>query len=495
MANGSAPASSAEVEHNHDEPIARRRFLRAALACATGALAPAPKIGRAQADLHVRLAVAYERGGHLIAPDFMGLSYESSALAAGDYFSPDNSSVLGLIRLLGRDGVIRIGGNTSERTVWNAERTVSESFAVRAQNIDRLAAFMRAVDWKLIYGLNLARGTLENAAAEAAYAARTLGARLLAFQIGNEPDGFGRWRGLRPRTYDAGAFLAEWTAFHAAVRAQVPHARFAGPDVAADTDWVDVLAAARPPGLVLLTRHYYAQGPAGAPHVTLAGLLRSDGQIVPILEKLGSYSSKYALPYRITEVNSVYDEGQPGVSDTLGAALWGLELMFHAAAAGAAGANFHAGIHNRQPEHDKAYTPIARSTGGRYRAAPLFYGMLMFAQLRPGTIVPTYLAPASSELRAFAARGPDGGLQVCLINKHDERGAQVTIDTGRSFAAASMMRLSGPAATAAAGVTLGGASIDEFGGWSPATAQLPHSSPEITVHVPPASAALISMPA
>jgi hypothetical protein len=140
--------------------------------------------------------------------------------------------------------------------------------------------------WKLIYGLNLARGTPEAAAAEAAYVSRALGANLLAFQIGNEPDGFGRWTAVRPETYDAGAFLAEWNAFHEVVRAQVPQARFAGPDVAAATDWVGTLAAAHPAGLVLLTRHYYADGPAGAPHVTLAGLLRSDGQIVPVLEKL-----------------------------------------------------------------------------------------------------------------------------------------------------------------------------------------------------------------
>src|SRR5262249_48238710 len=77
------------------------------------------------------------------------------------------------------------------------------------------------------------------------------------------------------------------------------------------------------------------------------------------------------LPFRITEANSVYNEGQRGVSDTLGAALWGLELMFQLAAAGAAGVNFHAGVHNLRAGEDKAYTPIARSGGG-YRAAALY---------------------------------------------------------------------------------------------------------------------------
>jgi hypothetical protein len=476
--------------------IERRRFLSSAVSTAVGFLAPGSRTSGAQIDVSALLAVAYEGRGQLIASDFIGLSYESAILAAGDYFTPDNASVLGLVRLLGPNGVIRIGGNTSERTVWwaNGKPIASDSFMIRPASIDRLAAFMRALGWKLIYGLNLARGTPEDAAAEAAYVSRALGANLLAFQIGNEPDGFGRWTAVRPKAYDAAAFLAEWSRFHNAVGAQVPDACFAGPDVAAETDWVAAFAEGHPEGLVLLTRHYYADGPAGAPHVTLAKLLHSDGQIIPVLEKLNQYTSRYGLPYRIVEANSVYNEGQPGVSDTLGAALWGLELMFEAAGAGAAGVNFHAGVHNLRPGHDKAYTPITRSVSGHHRTAPLYYGILTFAQVDRGALVPAQLASASSELRAFAVRAPEGTLQVCLINKDYGRGARARIDPGRSFVAASVMRLAGPAAEATTGTTLGGASVDEFGVWSPATTEVVHSAGrEITVDVPAASAALVSM--
>jgi hypothetical protein len=149
----------------------------------------------------------------------------------------------------------------------------------------------------------------------------------------------------------------------------VPGAPFAGPDVSGVTDWVAAFAQAVPDGLVLLTHHYYADGPAGAPHVSLPKLLRSSRQLSSLLERLEQYSRMYRLPYRIVETNSIYDEGQPGVSDTLGAALWSLELMFQAAAAGASGVNFHGGVHNHRASSDKAYTPIARS-GDRYRATP-----------------------------------------------------------------------------------------------------------------------------
>jgi hypothetical protein len=341
-----------------ETPIERRCLLRGATAAAIGALAR--RTAWAQNGADARLLITNEDAGLPIPSDFVGLSYESAILAGGDYFTPENKSVLGLIRLLGRSGVIRIGGNTSESTAWRAAARPlwPGRFIITPASIDRLAAALRLLGWKLIYGLNLARGTAEEAAQEAAYVARVVGANLSAFQIGNEPDGFGRWTAVRPRTYDATAFLAEWRTFQAEIRARVPEARFAGPDVAGETDWVAAFAQTHPAGLVLLTHHYYAEGPAGAPGVTLTRLLHSDTDAGRMLQTFSRDARAYDLPYRIVEANSVYNEGQAGVSDTIGAALWGLEFMFQAAAAGAAGVNFHAGVHNLRPGEDKAYTPI-----------------------------------------------------------------------------------------------------------------------------------------
>ena len=471
----------------------RRRFLIGAAATAVGPLTP--DTNRSQPVIGPRLAVSYEDPGQAIVLDFIGLSYESAILAGGDYFTPNNSSALGLIRSLGENGVIRIGGNSSERSVWGGDgRPVGPaSFVITPANINGLAAALRVLGWKLIYGLNLARGAPAEAADEAAYVANAVGANLLAFQIGNEPDGFSRWTAVRPASYDVSAYLAEWRTFHASIRARVPGALFAGPDVAGATDWVAAFAQAMPEGLVLLTQHYYADGPAGAPHVSLPKLLRSSRQLSPLLERLAQYSRTYRLPYRIVETNSVYDEGQPGVSDTLGAALWGLELMFQVAVAGGAGVNFHGGVHNRRASDDKAYTPIARS-GDRYRAMPLYYSMLMFAQAARGTLVPARLASDTSGLKAFAVRAPEGTLRVCLINQNVARDERVAIDPGRKFTVASMLRLAGPAIDATAGMTLGGASVDDFGRWAPPMSEeVRLTDHDIIVNVPAASAALVSL--
>ena len=453
------------------------------------------EVGRAQAAIDVRVVVDDHIAGTQIPSDFIGLSYESAILAGGDYFTPSNTSLLGLIRLLGPNGVIRVGGNTSERTIWRVrdEPAPPGSLVLTPTSIDRLAAVLRMLGWKLIYGLNLASGTPQAAAEEAAYVARVVGADLLAFQIGNEPDGFGRWTAVRPKTYDVPAYLTEWDSFRAAVRARVPEARFAGPDVASETAWVAALAEKAPDGLVLLTRHYYAEGPAGAPQVSLGKLLRSDQEIASVLEQLARAGRTHHLPFRITEANSVYNEGQRGVSDTLGAALWGLELMFQLAAAGAAGVNFHAGVHNLRAGEDKAYTPIARSGGG-YRAAALYYGMLAFAQAARGALVPVRVVPATPDVRAYAVRAADGALRVVVINKDGQNDLRLRIDPGRDRASGAVLTwLAGPGLDATAGVMLGGASVDDVGGWTPAHQEAPVTDAGIAIGLPAASAVVVTV--
>jgi hypothetical protein len=98
------------------------------------------------------------------------------------------------------------------------------------------------------------------------------------------------------------------------------------------------------------------------------------------------------------------------------------------------------------------------------------------------------------ELAAFAIRAEDGSLRVCLINRDFTRGARVRIDPGRSFGVASITRLVGPAADATAGITLGGARVDDFGHWAPAPGETAHvAAREVAVDVPAASAALVTL--
>jgi hypothetical protein len=158
-------------------PVNRRSFL-ATVAGAGAALAGQSACAPSATIAH--LSVDYGNPGRPVPADFTGLSYESAVLAANDFFTPDNRTLIRLLRTLGSRGVLRIGGNTSERTVWGppATKVSRENFLVTPGAVDRLTLFLRALDWQLIYGLNLATGTAEDAAAEAAYVTNAVGPQL-----------------------------------------------------------------------------------------------------------------------------------------------------------------------------------------------------------------------------------------------------------------------------------------------------------------------------
>jgi len=117
----------------------------------------------------------------------------------------------------------------------------------------------------------------------------------------------------------------------------------------------------------------------------------------------------------------------------------------------------------------------------------------MFAQAAPGALIPARFASDTSGLKAFAVRAPEGTLRVCLINQNVARDERVAINPAQKVTIASTLRLAGPAIGASAGVTLGGASVDDFGRWVPPTREVRLTSHEIIVDVPAASAALVSL--
>jgi hypothetical protein len=440
--------------------------------------------------LNASVAIGYDRPGRVISTSFIGLSYESAVLATPDQLSPRNLSIRGLLRGLGPGGVLRLGGNSNAFAVWRD--TVGSpggagSFTIAPAAIDELTALLQRLDWRLIYGLNLARATPEAMVEEAAYVAQAAGPRLVAFQLGNEPDGFGRWSDKRPQSYDFRAFMTEWQRFHAALTARLGAAPFAGPDIASDQSWVAPFVEEAGNAIVLVTRHHYADGPAGAPHISLAGLLSSAPNAKPMLEEMRAISERSHLPFRITETNSIFNEGQPGVSDTLGSALWGVDFMFQVAEAGGEGVNFHTG-------DAKAYTPIGPGPRGRHLARPLYHGLLMFKEaVRGAVLLPARLTVENLNLTAYATRAGDGTLKLCLVNMDLVSNARVAIEAGRDFTSASLLRLTGPSAKARTGVTFGGAAVDEFGNWS---AQAPNVFPwrsDSFVEVPAASAVTVEL--
>jgi hypothetical protein len=243
---------------------------------------------------------------------------------------------------------------------------------------------------------------------EAAHVSRILGDRLLALQFGNEVDFYGGNSFFRSKDYAFPAYLEEFKAFAAAVQEAAPGTPVAGPDTAMNMDWVRALRDAQGRELAFLSSHYYAMGPASDPAMDAAHLLSSAPRLKDQLAAFDTMASSGGVCFRVTEANSCFGGGKPGVSDGIASALWGADYLLQMAATGYAGVNLHGG-------GDGIYTPIETVTDAVTKR-PLYYGMQL-ANLFAGSAVTT-LTP-SHGLTGYIGRR-DKTVIVALINKSEE---------------------------------------------------------------------------
>ncbi len=468
----------------------RRDFLANSI-LATGTLASSSVFA---ASAQNSVTVRADRSLGTIAPDFMGLGYEISSVARPKLMSRANSVYVQLVRTLGARGVIRIGGNTSDYASYspNAPAVSSARGTVVNDAVLRdLGGFLEATGWKLIWGLDLGQGSEADAIAQAKAVLSIAGDRLLAFEIGNEPDLFARAKHRKPE-YSYEDWLAEYHRYKAALRERFPHIPFAGPDAAGKTDWVTRFAADEGKDAVLLTHHYYREGQN--PSSTIEKLLGADPKLQSQLSRLSAASKSCGLPYRICEVNSFSGGGRPGVSDSMAGALWVLDYMFTLAANGCSGVNMETGVNHL--DFISSYSPIGDDEQGHYSAKPEYYGMLAFSLAGKGELLQADIETSSPEVKAYATQPKKGTLALTLINKGAETSALTVNIVGhiQGKRAASVIRLSGPAIDAKTGITLGGAEVAPVGTWKATKSDsLQVRNGRLTIELPSASAAIAQL--
>lgn len=383
----------------------------------------------AAAPGRARLRFDQTATGPTIPPNFTGLSYEAAQLANPDFFSADNKSLIALFRELSPSGVLRIGGGSRERTFFSDTEPSAPipfevfgpdsskvarqdvKFSVRA--LGNLRAFLDACGWDCLYSLSFGRSNPAQSAAEASVVHRILGPRLMAFQLGNEPDAF---RGhYRPGDWTADDFVREWIGFHDVVAAAVPGVMFGGPDISNKLDYFAAFAAEAPRhrDVALLTGHYYAMGPAGSPDATLEQLVLADPKTTTMrpegFAQVAAAMKATGLPYRMSEGASCWDGGKPGVSDTHAAALWCADAMLRFAQFGWSGVNWHGGGSGH-------YTPIAGTPSAGFARRPEFFGIQFAQLLNGGTFVPLAATGLGPQATAYALK-QNGVYRVAVINK------------------------------------------------------------------------------
>lgn len=481
----------------------RRAFLRL-----TGMAATATGTRRAfAAETQVELTLRDDPDGPTIPLTYAGLSYELAQLSDPAFFSADNADLVAYFRLLSPHGVLRVGGNTSEFCWFKANASTPEPklhvpegnlgenwmphrlFAIEPAAIDALAGFLRATGWRLIYGVNFGNSTPERAAEEAAYVAEKIGDQIEFFQIGNEPDLYTKAsNGTRSAGWTFADYVREWTKFAEAIVAKVPNAKFGGPDVAASSDWVTRFSADVPASiaskLVALTGHYYAEGPPDDPRVTIERLLAGNPKVATETQGIVAAARATHRAYRMSEGNSCYRGGKPGMSDALAGALWAGDYMLELASLGCAGVNLHGGrsefltaglgghtpgmevAKTPQAVHSGFYSPIQSEPGREIKAMPVFYGMLLANQLAGCKVMHAECDWRGANATAYAARGTDG-VRVALFNKDAATPLQLTIRGDFHSRSAKIWRLQGPSLDATDGVSLANATVASHAQWAP----------------------------
>jgi hypothetical protein len=464
----------------------RRDFIARSALAGVALAAPTTFADTSPAQVSVRIGPPL----FTIASDFPGLGYEISSVARSGLLGLANSTYVELVRTLGREGVVRVGGNTADYARYMATaKPVSSPYGtmVNDRALKELGGFLEATGWKLIWALNLGSATEEDAVAEAKAVSAVAQNRLLAFEIGNEPDLFSHEK-HRPPGYGYEQWLADYRRYKTALRAQLPGIPFAGPDVAGKTEWVSRFAVDEGKDIVLLTHHYYREGQN--PGSTIAKLLGVDPKLQPQLDQLHAASQRCGVPYRICEVNSFSGGGRPGVSDTMASALWVLDYMFTLATNNCGGVNIETGVN--QLGFISSYSPIGDDEQGHYSAKPEYYGMLAFSVAGRGELLQTEVGPTLTEIKAYATRSKDSALTITLINK-GATGAILRLDTKSSSRQASVIRLEGPAVDARTEVTLGGAEITAAGAWKASKQEvLPVSSGQLSIPLAATSAAILN---
>lgn len=436
-----------------------------------------------------------------IATNFLGFSHEWTNLQKimGSSDSGGTNTIYQtLVRTLttNMDGplVLRIGGGSTDTSGVATPATVAPLVDVAQQ-----------VNVKFILGVNLGSDNLNLAKQQAAtFTSQVASNTLMALEIGNEPDGYAT-NGYRSSTYSYSAYLPQFDQWSNGVSAAStsPVPMIAGPVFGTDF-WIpsarlDLADSVFKAGLV--TQHLYpgCYNPADP--------LPNNFLLQPTTSTLRLY---YVQPYaatahqahsifRLAEMNSVCDGGQPGLSDSFSSALWGIDTMFEDVNAGIDGVNWNTASDGGPYDlfQFNFWNDNGKNLYGLDTVRPLYYGLLFFSQAAGKN---AELLPASTvtnaNVKVWATADSIGKGHLVIINKDQTIGGNVQL-TLPGYSSGSVVRLAASNYLATSGVTIGGQTYDNSPDGtlqgSPVSETIYPASGVWTVSVNPTSAVLVNL--
>jgi hypothetical protein len=425
--------------------LRRRAALVASLALAALALAvlagcgDGSSNGRRRGDARAAsptvVTVEADKPGRDVPFGFLGLSleYRSVEAYAGTDPAALNPVFVQLVRNLvpGQAPVLRIGGDSADRTWWptaGLARPLGVKFAITEGWLEVTRALAGDLGARLIVGLNLEANRPALAASEARALIGGIGAGASrALELGNEPDLYAsfpwyrtpsgrRVRG-RPRSYDMSGLIGDFARFVPAL----PRSVLAGPSLGA-SGWTRELGRflAAEPHVGLVTLHGYPlqlcyTRRSSRRYPTLRHLL-SPAASIGLADSFAPYvavARAHGRLLRIDELNSVSCGADPAVSRTFASALWALNTLFELVRVGVHGVNVHT-----FPGAGYELFRMSRPNGQwEAEVEPEYYGLEMFARAAPaGSRLLSVSGGRDATLHTWATRSPDGTIQVLAVN-------------------------------------------------------------------------------
>ncbi|KAI0006289.1 glycoside hydrolase family 79 protein [Xylariaceae sp. FL0662B] len=384
---------------------------------------------------------------------FVSFSIEFSSFPdfAGNKTNPNefsNNLLNNLGNLTGTKPYIRVGGNTQDFAIYNPDLNIALN---GTYNLSRSVDYPTTIEigpsyfesygtWpnvKFSHGFNMGGNhddrQWETLLQTAVLACKALGKdNLYLWEYGNEPDLFST--AVRTSNYNESDYVAEWLNGTRAIRdmleANCPDLlsngtygylapSFAGTSnhLRAPRAWEDGL---NEDGTVkLFSSHNYISG-AETPGVTLQGtLMNHTSTRLSIDAHLDEYASiRPGIRQVLGETNSLYHEGRPGLSDTFGAALWGIDFNLYAASVGIARVHMHMGTDYRYA----SWQPIATNRTAVPTTKPPYYGNVAVAaflgRARPLSVAHLSLSLNGTDDReaAYAAYVDNALRRIMVVN-------------------------------------------------------------------------------